>query len=396
MGVLSLVVVVLTAMMLSLQLRRVITHRALLNARQSAEVDMQLAVGLFFPPAPLDGDRVALGSQGATGGSLFSNPVVRKRVLSATAWTLDGKVAYSTERGAIGTTEVLPATARRAASGTALATVAEASRVRNDNFTEDLLQGSSKVLVVDMPFSLTGSGPPQVVIEFTQPYAPIAAAVRHDTLMVFGWLAGGLLLLYLGLFRLVAAASQTMRRQSEVNRHLAMHDSLTGLANRGLLTNRVAKALAAAAKQGRTVALLLMDLDHFKEINDTLGHHHGDELLRLVGPRLRQELREGDTVARLGGDEFVVLLPDAGDEAGALAVADRLRAALSQPFDVEGVSLDVGSSIGLAVTSGDGDTVQGLLRHADVAMYAAKSSGLGVRVYEPAQEVDRARARLGS
>src|SRR3712207_424600 len=128
--------------------------------------------------------------------------------------------------------------------------------------------------------------------------------------------------------------------------------------------------------------MLLLDLDGFKEVNDSLGHHAGDQLLRQVGPRLRPALRTGDQLARLGGDEFAVLLPDAGlDEAEALAV--RLRELILRPVTVEGIRLHVGVSIGVASAPVPAATVEELLRCADVAMYAAKAGRTGVDVYVP-------------
>ncbi|MCA0144195.1 bifunctional diguanylate cyclase/phosphodiesterase [Blastococcus sp. LR1] len=168
-------------------------------------------------------------------------------------------------------------------------------------------------------------------------------------------------------------------RQSEANRHQALHDALTGLPNRTLLKQRGADVLADDAEPA---GLLLIDLDRFKEINDTLGHAYGDRVLQVVSDRLRRTLRAGDTVARLGGDEFAVLLPAVGDEHEALELAARVLAAIAAPIDVEGASLDVDASIGIALSGLHGDDVESLLQSADIAMYAAKARGLGVCVYD--------------
>ena len=128
------------------------------------------------------------------------------------------------------------------------------------------------------------------------------------------------------------------------------------------------------------LTLLLLDLDRFKEVNDTLGHHHGDLLLRQVAERLCATLRDSDTIARLGGDEFAVLLP-ATDEVGARAAADKVVAALALPFDLEAVSVHVGASVGIALAPDHGQDVDTLLRHADVAMYVAKRTGESSAVY---------------
>jgi len=177
----------------------------------------------------------------------------------------------------------------------------------------------------------------------------------------------------------------TARKQIDSLRHQATHDALTELPNRVLLQDRLTQALADAARDATPIALLLLDLDRFKEINDTLGHHVGDQLLQWIGPRVLELLRGADTMARLGGDEFAVLLPGA-EEAAATALATEILAALAVPFMLEGQSLDVGASIGIALAPAHGDDAATLLRHADVAMYVAKRGHQGHAVYDPAQD----------
>jgi len=160
-------------------------------------------------------------------------------------------------------------------------------------------------------------------------------------------------------------------------RHQATHDALTDLPNRAQLRDRLTRAWATGAPP----ALLLLDLDGFKEVNDTFGHSQGDALLREVARRLRGAVRRGDTVARLGGDEFAVALPGA-DVVGAERIASALRAVLDAPFEVEGHVLQMGVSVGIALA--EDAAVDTLLRHADVAMYAAKRGRLGQQVYDPA------------
>jgi diguanylate cyclase (GGDEF)-like protein/PAS domain S-box-containing protein len=176
---------------------------------------------------------------------------------------------------------------------------------------------------------------------------------------------------------------QSLQRELE---HRALHDALTGLPNRALLADRFGQALGGGLRTGRATGLLLIDLDRFKEINDTLGHHVGDQLLARVGPRLTGVLRPDDTVARLGGDEFAVLLPGIDTVEAAVAVAEKLHVALGRPFSVDGVDLDVEASIGVVLSGRHGDDPAALMQRADIAMYVAKQRSLGVQVYDPASD----------
>jgi diguanylate cyclase (GGDEF)-like protein len=159
----------------------------------------------------------------------------------------------------------------------------------------------------------------------------------------------------------------------------ALTDDLTGLGNRRLLYRQLDTALAHRIER-RAVALLIVDLDRFKEVNDALGHHMGDQLLRQIGPRLASHLRRDDLLVRLGGDEFAVLLADTDPES-ATGVAQRLLDGLAEPFDLEGVALHVDASIGLALCPDHADTVTALLQRADVAMYQAKAGHHGWQTY---------------
>jgi diguanylate cyclase (GGDEF)-like protein/PAS domain S-box-containing protein len=160
----------------------------------------------------------------------------------------------------------------------------------------------------------------------------------------------------------------------------ALHDTLTGLPNRSLLLDRLEQALRTARRLATPLALLVMDLDRFKEINDTFGHQAGDLLIGEVARRLTADLRETDTVARLGGDEFALILPGA-DEGGAGHVAQKIIAALQQPFEIEGAAHEVAISIGIAVSPQHGEDVETLMRRADTAMYVAKTTPGGSAVY---------------
>jgi diguanylate cyclase (GGDEF)-like protein/PAS domain S-box-containing protein len=171
------------------------------------------------------------------------------------------------------------------------------------------------------------------------------------------------------------------KRSEEALRHQALHDALTGLPNRTLFHDRVRQALEQARRTGQFLALLVMDLDCFKDVNDTLGHQCGDELLQQVGSRLHESVRPSDTVSRLGGDEFGFLLTDV-DASKTAALVERIQRALATPFTVQQVRLPVEASIGVALHPEHGEGVDQLLQRADVAMYAAKRMGMGCAFYE--------------
>lgn len=172
----------------------------------------------------------------------------------------------------------------------------------------------------------------------------------------------------------VAAAIE--RKQTEtLLRHMARHDVLTDLPNRELFNDRLQTALAMVRRNNGRLALLYIDLDRFKQVNDTLGHHIGDLLLQDVAHRITDCLRESDTVGRVGGDEFLVLLNEIPSPDDAMIVAEKIRAALNRPFELSGQTLQIASSIGIATYPEHGDERQHLIRHADEAMYAAKKNG---------------------
>ncbi|MBR0825464.1 EAL domain-containing protein [Bradyrhizobium manausense] len=194
--------------------------------------------------------------------------------------------------------------------------------------------------------------------------------IRHRPMPDLGWVA--------------THEDITEQRHAELQiAHMAHHDALTDLANRTLLGQRLEQAFAA----GATFAIHHIDLDKFKSVNDTLGHHAGDALLKAVSERLRKLVRPGDTIARMGGDEFIVLQTPIDDRNDASALAERIIRQMNLPFDIDGQQTIAGASIGLAIAPGDGATPEQALRNADLALYQAKSEGRGTyRFFEPAMD----------
>ncbi|MCU4186729.1 EAL domain-containing protein [Acidiferrimicrobium sp. IK] len=243
-----------------------------------------------------------------------------------------------------------------------------------------LLARYHRLVAVYVPISI---GRVPMLAMVYMPYAAISSAVAKDTQTIAFTLAIGLTIAYLTLFRLVSRSSRRLHRQMDLNHQLALTDALTGLPNRVNLEDRAARAIADARGGGSRVGLLLLDLDRFKDVNDTLGHHVGDLLLRAIGSRLQDALGDAGTVARLGGDEFAALLTDLASPADAERAARALLAALDAPFEVDDATLDVSGSIGVAVTPDHGTTFVELMQRADIAMYVAKDTQDRVTVFAP-------------
>ena len=292
-------------------------------------------------------------------------------------WNRERRVIYADDHSLIGVSPPFRDDENLAGAlhGRVGSRIVQSSEVDADSNDEQLLQ-------VYVPLRFDPVGRPSGAFEMFLPYEPVAVAIAQDTKRIFGLLAGGLLVLYVLLFRIMWAASRRLRAQADENRYQAIHDVLTGLPNRALFHDRLAQALLVDDREGTSSAVLLIDLDRFKEVNDTLGHHNGDLLLCQVADRLRAALRDMDTISRLGGDEFAVLLPHTS-ESGALPVAEKLLQALETPFTLEGVNIHVEASIGVAIHPEHGRGVDVLLQRADVAMYAAKEGHTGCEVYTP-------------
>jgi len=371
----SFVAVALLGVVLAHTFAHGVRSRALADARRTANLvddslvrpqikDSDLATGLS-PERVTALDRAL--AAGLTGGQ-----VARIKI-----WNSDSRVVYATDHSIIG--KRFPTVDDELEEALDGETASDVDDLRKAENAGDRHFG--QLLEVYTPIRSRANGRVVGAFELYLPYRPIAAGIAHDTQRLYLFLAAGLTLLYLLLFRIVAGASTRLRRQAAENQHLALHDPLTDLPNRSLFHDRAQQAILASRRDQTGIALMILDLDRFKEVNDTLGHHNGDLLLQEIGTRLRGGLRESDSVARLGGDEFGLLLPNVADGAEALMLGERVRAVLRRPFTLEGVTLDVEASIGIAIYPEHGDDVDSLLQRADVAMYLAKEDRSGCELY---------------
>ena len=223
------------------------------------------------------------------------------------------------------------------------------------------------------------------VLELYLPYEPIADSLATSERSMQALIAIGLGALWAILSAISWSVTRRLRRTSATNEHLALHDNLTDLPNRMLFADRVNRAISVAGRSGASVAIAIVDIDRFKEINDTLGHHNGDNFLRHVASTLAGRVRPGDTVARLGGDEFGLILEGA-DAAVARQVLERIQQAMDVEIEVAGVPVSAELSIGFAIWPAHGAEMDELLQNADLSMYVAKDTRAGIVEFSPQLE----------
>ncbi len=325
-----------------------------------------------------DFERPITGRRRAILDRLFSTEVLVDGALRVKLYRRDGHVTYSNAHDLIGTRPGEQTVENVFRTGQAATDVSHL----ND---EGGRGPNTKALETYAPVYLRGKR--VGVMEIYQDYGPVASAAASSLWPVAAVLCVVLFVLYISLFPLLRRVTRRLRRQVEEIEHQAMHDSLTGLPNRVLFRDRLEQALHGARRNPGEVAVMFLDLDRFKEVNDTLGHESGDILLREVGQRLAHSLRAGDSVARLGGDEFAVLASGLDDADDALVVARKLRQAVEWPFTLRGLTLEVEASIGIAIFPEHGADIDTLLRHADVAMYQSKEAHSGAGIYSPERDV---------
>ena len=298
-------------------------------------------------------------------------------VLRVKLYSPRGEVVYSSDHALIGSFTPDPEEVERAFLGHSFGDV---------SFLDAEGGGGPHTRVLEnyVPVGLA-SGQPAGAFEIYADYAPIAGDARSMFIPLAIGMAVVLFGLYLSFFPILKRVTRTMRLQMGEIAYKAYHDDLTGLPNRTHFNDRAATAVARANAEGTRLAVLLIDLDRFKDVNDTLGHDSGDRLLEALAADLPAHMRAGDTVARLGGDEFGILAVEISDTSAVLALAQRVRETLATPRAVDGIELAVDASIGIALLPEHGTDVETLVRRADVAMYRSKETHAPV-LYESAHD----------
>jgi len=292
-----------------------------------------------------------------------------------TVWSRNGRVVYSTDRPLVGRSFPVSPRLRQALAGDA------ASGIGRLHASSD--PGARLDVFVPLRFGMPQA--PSGALELVSPYGPLQSEIAHETRVLYLLLLGGLAALYAIMFPIVWRVSRRLRKHAEENERLALLDPLTGLPNRTLFLQHLRTAIAES-ESGRSIAVSLIDLDRFKEVNDTLGHQSGDELLRAFAVRLAGLVREGDCFARLGGDEFALLLLDLKDERPVVDIGVRIARELETPFLLNGLPVETEVSIGTVLYPEHGGDVETLVRRADAAMYLAKRERSGHCIWTTEQE----------
>jgi diguanylate cyclase (GGDEF)-like protein len=355
----------------------VIRHFDTVQAERAANSEARVIAGTTLRGwlRPSDFERPVTGKRRAALDTLFQRQVLTQGVLLVQVYARNGTVTYSNDHRLVGSRTEEAGHLREASSGSIRGDVTKI--------------GERKVLRTYAPVAVRGG---QGVVAIYQDYGPIAQAARSTFLPVAGIFEAALILLFLTLVPLMRRVTKRIRRQMDEIERRALYDETTGLPNRTLFRDRIDQAIRSARREQDPAAVLLLDVDRFKEINDALGHDTGDLMLKALGKRLAEVLRESDTLARLGGDEFGILLPKASvDDAQQLAA--RVHTALEASFALRGLPLEIAASIGIVASPQHGEDADTLLKHADVAMYMAKDAQDETAVYDAEQDTNDA-ARL--
>jgi len=377
-ALLSLLPMVVFGFILARVLQAQIVSRTLADASEAARIIAHIGIEPHLSPADL---RDGLTPAGVSElDRQLSARSVTQDLARIKIWNAHDRVIYSDDHSLIGRTLTPSDDLLDALAGKPDDADVVTPRLHTETASE---VGLGQLVEVYVPLRFATSGPPEGAFEIYLSYKPIAAAISHDKRTIALLVAIGLLLLWLILFRIVAQASRRLRRQTRENYRLAHYDQLTGLPNRTLFIERVSETVCREASQPDTVAVLLIDLDRFTEINNTLGHANGDRVLCEVALRLSGTFEGDAQLSRLGADEFAILCLQTPGEAGARAVAAAVQASLEPPVVVDGVALNVEASIGIAVMDDHPGGAELLLQRADTALARARSRSSRVHVHSP-------------
>ncbi len=391
-AVTSLLVIFGIGFALAVLIQQTVRSGAIDDAADAGALAANIAVSSVLTPEDLQRDFVPLSEERfvefdrTLTPSLKENGVVRLKVWNRRHWLTYSDNPALRGRWFAGTPEL------EATFGGA--TVTEFTDLSSPEERADEAIQDAELLAVYVPIRLgdggiletSGDGEIIGAYEIYLPTEPIYARAMESTVRLVGALAAGTVLLYVALYGLVRRASITIQQQAAANLHQATHDEVTGLGNRELLLADLNQRLAGGSGRARPGSLLLLGLDGFDTVNDTLGHQRGDAVLAAVAKRLAAQARASDLVARVGVDEFAVLLGGASPVENVPDLASRFLASMLDPIDVEGVSLDVRASAGICLTSDDSDSAAEILRRSRVALVEAKAQFSTVEVYRPTLE----------
>lgn len=351
-----------------------------------------------------------LGSAGKTRAALLADAtLVRLRadvfetmsglqIVKIKIYNLDGLTVFSTDEAQIGEDKSANPGFRAARAGI----VASQITYRESVDTFEGVLNKRNLIASYIPIRSRSDGPPEGVFEV---YSDVTALLheqevqqRQSTWIVLAALA----MLYVFLFLMMRKADRIIARQEQERaakeadvRHQAYHDALTGLPNRTSFSEQLNAAVSLATRNGHSGALMFIDLDRFKNVNDSLGHDAGDTLLKVVSARIVSCLRRSDLLFRLGGDEFTIVLPRIAAPDEAAVLARRILDAVAVPLTIHGRALHTSASIGIAIYPGEGENMEALLKNADAAMYRAKESGRGTFAFYHTELTARALQRFG-
>jgi diguanylate cyclase (GGDEF)-like protein len=377
-AILSLVPMVVLGFALARVLQQQVVSRTLADMSESARIIAHLAIQPHLTPRDLQTGLSRAGVRALD--EQLSARSVTADLARIKVWNSRYKVIYSDDHSLIGRTlkpsdDLLDALAGRPD---------DADVVTPERGTETASEvGLGRLVEVYVPLRFASSGPPEGAFEIYLSYRPIASALAGDERTIALLVGIGLALLWAMLFPIVVGASRRLRRQAKENDRLARYDQLTRLPNRTRFLEAISKQLARRDSRPDCLAVLLIDLDRFSEINNTLGYENGDRLLCEVADRLRGAFLPHGRVARLGGDEFALLCPHTDGEAGAHRAAELVQSSLEPAVVIDGVAVNIEASIGIALTDEHEDGPELLLQRADTALARARSRFTRVHVHSP-------------